>query len=102
LKEEGAAKAVPLCLAGVNCGQEVLMATLTLELEDDVLARAEAAAARVPGRTLQSVLIAQAESMAKDFPRDGAAALRRLFDLADANPSYLKGGMPSREERNAR
>jgi hypothetical protein len=93
-------------LVGVHCRcGGAGMATLTLELEDDVLARAEAAAARLPGRTLEGVLVARVEELA-EYPLQTQAerleTLRNAFRLADLHGGYLEGGMPDSEERNAR
>lgn len=79
------------------------MATLTLELADDLLERAEAAAARMPGRTLQGVLLARVNELGGLARSQQREAFQRLIEMADAHGGYIEGGMPvGAEERNAR
>lgn len=79
------------------------MAAVTLEVDDELLARAEVAA-KHRGTDLKSSLFAEIRRLARDprSPEERRAALEESFRRADLNPIRIEGGMPSREERNAR
>ncbi|MDE1162937.1 MAG: hypothetical protein PW792_13475 [Acidobacteriaceae bacterium] len=80
------------------------MATLTLQVDADLLARAEAAA-KSAGTDVESQLLRKLEELGsreKSGRSEQFDAVRRMIEISDANPAYLEGGMPSREERNAR
>jgi hypothetical protein len=78
------------------------MATLILEVDDAVLARAEDDARR-RGKDLKSELIARVESIGSESTAERQiAAVRRMEELSKAYPGYIEGAMPNREERNAR
>jgi hypothetical protein len=77
------------------------MTTLILEVDDQVLAKAEAAA-RASGLDVRAELVSKLEEIAAHRPSRQLEAVQRLIDRANANPSYLEGGMPNREERNSR
>lgn len=77
------------------------MAILTLEIDDQVLARAEEATQQI-GSDVKTQLVARVEELSAQKPSRQLEAMRRLIARADALPTYLEGGMPDREERNAR
>ncbi len=78
------------------------MATLTLEVDEVLLVRAEDEARR-RGTDLKSELVAHVANIAKTSNAEKqAAAVKRMEELSAAYPGYLEGGMPNREERNAR
>jgi hypothetical protein len=77
------------------------MATLSLEVDSDLLARAEEVS-QLRGRDLRQELLAKVVEISNPHPSQQSDAVRRLIEMADAFPTYLEGGMPSREERNAR
>ena len=79
------------------------MAAVTLEIDDELLAKASAGA-RQQGSDLHTSLLAEVRRLATraSTREERRAALEKLFELADQYPTYLAGGMPSREERNAR
>jgi hypothetical protein len=77
------------------------MAILTLEIDDDVLARAEEATQQL-GSDVKTELVAKVEELSARRPSRQLEAVRRLIARADAFPTYLTGGMPDRDERNAR
>lgn len=77
------------------------MSRITLEIDDKLLARAEEASHN-RGGNLQSELMARVEELAQERPSRQLRAVRRLLQEANANPHYLEGGMPDRDERNAR
>jgi hypothetical protein len=80
---------------------EVAMTTLILEVEEDVLARAEAAA-KASGGDLQSELLSRLQELGssnRSFQRD---VIESMIARANANPHFIEDGMPDREGRNAR
>lgn len=79
------------------------MAAVTLEIDDELLARANAGAEQ-QGTDLKTSLLVEVRRLATKAGtrEDRRAALDKLFEMADEFPTYLAGGMPSREERNAR
>jgi hypothetical protein len=77
------------------------MTTLTLEVDDQILARAEAGA-RASGRDVRAELLSKLEELAGQTSSKQLAAVRRLIARAKENPATLDGPMPDREERNAR
>ncbi len=78
------------------------MATLILEIDDAVLARAEEDARR-RGKDLKSELVASVESIGrKSTPEVQMAAVKRMEELSKMYPMVIEGGMPNREERNSR
>jgi hypothetical protein len=78
------------------------MATLILEVDDAVLARAENEARR-RGIDLKSELLARVQSISTTSTAEMQMdAVRRMEELSKKYPMVIEGGMPSREERNAR
>jgi hypothetical protein len=77
------------------------MATLKLDIDADLLARAEEAS-HLRGADLRSELMARVKELGTKRPSKQSEAVRRLIEMADASPGYLEGGMPDREERNTR
>jgi len=77
------------------------MATLLLEVDSDLLARAEEISQK-RGSDLRQELLAKVIEIGNHRPSEQSDAVHRLIEMADSFPTYLDGGMPSREERNAR
>ncbi len=79
------------------------MATLTLQVDDEVLTRANAAVSRMRQGSLETVLLARVHELGDDVVHeDPLQQMRRLFTLADERGFYLEGGMPTADERNER
>ena len=74
--------------------------TLTLEVDEDVLARAEARS-KARGVDLRSELVSKLEELGSGASRQ-RDAVERMLSRANAHPHVLDGSMPNREERNAR
>jgi hypothetical protein len=78
------------------------MATLTLEVDDAVLAEARATA-QARGSSLERELLNKVRDLSSS---KGASrqrrAVERLIERANAHPHVIEGGMPTREERNSR
>ena len=81
------------------------MTTLLLEIDEETLARAKRQAEE-HGCDIREELVVhvkaaepstQAECVAKQ-----TGAFKRLMELSKLYPIVIEGGMPSREERNAR
>jgi len=77
------------------------MSTLTLEVDDQILARAEEGA-RASGRDIRAELLSKLEELAGQTPSRQLAAVQRLIARAKEHPAALDGPMPGRDERNAR
>ena len=78
------------------------MATLTLEVDELLLVRAEDEARR-RGTDLKSELVAHVANIAKTSNAEKqAAAVKNMEELSAEYPGHLAGGMLTREERNAR
>lgn len=78
------------------------MATLTLEVDDTVLAEARATA-QARGSSLERELLDKVRDLSshKGVSRQ-REAVERLIARAKAHPHAIEGGMPTREERNSR
>ena len=78
------------------------MTTLTLQVEDDLLSRAEAAV-RERGGDLHLELLSKLEELGgTNRVSVQRAAVDRMISWANTAPHSIEGPMPDREERNAR
>ena len=77
------------------------MSTLTIEVDDELLARAEAAS-RASGLDVRAELVSRLEELAAEKPSRQHEAMQRFVARAEARSYSLEGGMPDRDERNAR
>jgi hypothetical protein len=78
------------------------MATLTLQVDDELLAKAAAAAARTPGRTLEGIVVAHLNEIIFNPVSEQRAAFNRLVELADERGFCVEGMPLTSDQRNER
>ena len=77
------------------------MTTLTLQVDDEVLARA-VAASRDAGLDVSSQLLAKLEEIGAGKSNRAHEAIKRFVERAQKNPVQFSGTLPGRDERNSR
>lgn len=77
------------------------MATLNLQVNEDLLGRARLNAERL-GSSIQKVIVDRLEELASAQVNEQYVAINRALARAKVHPSFGSGPMPNRDERNER